>query len=148
MKRSIFTRRHLYFLIPLLGVPAVHGEAHGATLERHPYLQQGTTTSMIVVWNTDADAQGELRWGTSPTALTNIITTGVGTRHEALISGLSAGETYYYAVYGDGGLLAGGDVAHSFVTSPPSNTPAKFRAWVVGDSGTGGSAQALSLIHI
>ena len=142
MKRSIFRRRHLCFLVPLLFAGLVQREAHGATLERHPYLQQGSTGSMIVVWNTVADAQGELRWGTSPTALTNVVTTGLGTQHEALVTGLSAGTTYYYAVYGDGGLLAGEDVAHFFTTNPPTSTPAKFRAWVVGDSGTGGSAQA------
>ena len=116
------------------------GSSAAATLERRPYLQQGTPTSMVVVWNTTADAQGELRWGTSPTALTNVVSTGLGTRHEVTLTGLSPDTTYYYAVYGDGGLLAGGDVAHFFVTSPAG--PKKFRAWLVGDSGTGGSAQA------
>ena len=78
MKRSIFRRRHLCFLVPLVLTAIAPAEARGATLERHPYLQQGSTTSMIVVWNTVADAQGELRWGTSPTALTNVVTTGLG----------------------------------------------------------------------
>jgi hypothetical protein len=32
--------------------------------------------------------------------------------------------------------LAGGDASHSFVTSPPSGSPAPTRIWAVGDSGT------------
>ncbi|MCA9661628.1 MAG: metallophosphoesterase, partial [Myxococcales bacterium] len=48
---------------------------------------------------------------------------------------------YYYAVFGDGELMAGGDELHTFVTAPPVGTRSKIRAWVVGDSGTGGAPQ-------
>jgi hypothetical protein len=39
-------------------------------------------------------------------------------------------------------VLAGGDNAHTFVTSPATGVPAAFTAWLVGDSGTGDSNQA------
>src|SRR5204863_9293539 len=49
--------------------------------------------------------------------------------------GLSAGQPCYYAVADTDGLVAGGDDASRFTTSPTGVRP--MRVWVVGNSGTG-----------
>ena len=114
-----------------------------ADLERHPYLQRASETEMTVAWTTLAASSGEVRYGSSPDALTEVVTSaGSGTAHEVRITGLSPDTRYYYEVRGDGEVLAGGDEAHFFVTHPAEGTRPKFRFWVVGDSGTGNSNQA------
>ena len=62
-------------------------------------------------------------------------------QYEAKISGLSAGKRYYYGVYDDKRLLAGGNKNHCFSTLPTRDTEADLRLWIVGDSGTGGVEQ-------
>ncbi len=62
-------------------------------------------------------------------------------QYEAKIAGLEPGTKYWYAVYDGDRCLAGGDVDHTFTTSPSPSNPADTRLWVVGDSGTGGADQ-------
>jgi len=119
------------------------GLAHAAELERAPYLQSATPNSIIVVWTTLDDSTGAVEWGMAPNALDQQASSGsTGTQHEVTLSGLTPSTRYYYRVIGDDEALAGGDELHTFVTPPPVGSRAKMRAWVVGDSGTGGSMQA------
>lgn len=64
-------------------------------------------------------------------------------QYEAPVRGLEPNTKQYYAVYDGERLLAGGDADHYFVTHPPVGSAADMRIWVVGDSGTGGTDQAL-----
>ncbi len=117
--------------------------ASAQILERQPYIQSTSETSAVVAWKTLFDSTGEVHWGDSPTNLTNVATDGVeDTHHEVVISGLTADARYYYEVVGGFGSLAGADAFHFFDTHPPLGTRDPFRVWVVGDSGTGGLAQA------
>lgn len=130
----------LPFVVALGSVP-LHAAA--ADLERHPYLQSATPTSITVVWTTQADSTGAVELGPMPDQLDTMVpSAGSGIQHEVLLSGLEPNTRYYYRVLGDGAPLAGGDEAHTFLTPPSVGTRAKFRAWIVGDSGTGGSMQA------
>ncbi len=113
-----------------------------AQLARSPYLHQGTPNSMTVVWTTSTSSPGVVKYGASPTALTQTASGPSGTQHEVKITGLSPSTRYYYSVGTGAQVWAGGDAGHYFETSPPVGTDAKFRAWIVGDSGTGGSQQA------
>ncbi|MCX4244945.1 metallophosphoesterase [Paraliomyxa miuraensis] len=118
------------------------GRGHAAELERHPYLQSATNTSIVVVWTTEQDSSGAVEVGPSPDQLTTVVpSAGVGKQHEVLLTGLTPDTRYYYRVIGDDAPLAGGDQAHTFLTSPPPGTPTKFRAWIVGDSGKGNDKQ-------
>ncbi|HVF09556.1 MAG TPA: metallophosphoesterase [Abditibacteriaceae bacterium] len=128
---------------------------------RAPYLALGTPQSMTVVWRTDGAIQPVVRIGATPQQLNRAITgNAIKARtlgaaneplsaappntfqYEATISGLTPATKYYYAVYDGEKLIAGGDESYHFTTHPLLNTKNPFRFWVVGDSGTGGTAQA------
>ncbi|MCA9709135.1 MAG: metallophosphoesterase family protein [Myxococcales bacterium] len=132
-------------VLPSLAVLALTAPpARAADLERPPYLQLATPTSITVVWTTLADSTGAIEYGPAPDRLgTMVPSAGAGTQHEVTLDGLTPSTRYYYRVLGDGAPLAGGDDQHTFRTPPPVGPSAKFRAWIVGDSGTGDNMQAL-----
>lgn len=121
------------------------GSLQGQTppaVSRGPYLQMGTPTSVVVHWRANPVQTGRVWWGTSPTSLVNHMDTDpqglFGVELRVQITGLQPATRYYYAVgLTDGTVLAGGGTDHSFVTPPPVGERAPFRAWVLGDSGTG-----------
>jgi MYXO-CTERM domain-containing protein len=122
---------------------ALAGTARAQQIVRHPYLQQVTPSSVVIVWTTDVAADSRVSYGASPTDLPEqVILAPQVTQHEVTVTGLTAGTRYYYAVGSANGLLAGADTVHYFETAPTTGTPKKFRAWLVGDSGTGGTRQA------
>jgi hypothetical protein len=113
------------------------------TLARAPYLQMQTSQSVIVVWTTQIASNSEVHYGTDPQNLNQAVNLPASvTQHEVPVLGLQPDMKYYYSIGSSHGVLAGGDASHYFVTSPPIGSPKKFRAWVVGDSGTGDSNQA------
>ena len=131
-------------VLVLIGLALVGPAADAAPLERQPYLQNGTTDEITIVWTTTGASTGAVEWGTAVDALdqtTNSPTNG--SQHTVTLTGLSPDTKYYYRVLSDGVAEAGGDELHYFVTPPPVGTRAKFRAWIVGDSGTGGAMQAM-----
>ncbi|MEM6989615.1 MAG: metallophosphoesterase family protein [Myxococcota bacterium] len=134
------------WLFPLLTAAAfvLPQPATAAPLERQPYLQCGTPTEMTVVWTTLVDSSGAVEYGTSPDNLGTTVDSPVNdTQHEVRLTGLQPDTEYFYRVISDGAAEAGGDQNHRFRTPPTAGTTAKLRAWVVGDSGTGGSMQAM-----
>jgi hypothetical protein len=119
----------------------VAGSAQAQNLQRKPYLQTLTPSSVIVVWTTDVSSESLVRYGSSPTTLDQSATATAGTQHEVKIAGLAPNTRYYYSVGTAGKTLAGGDAEHFFVTAPTPGTKKKFRSWIVGDSGTGNANQ-------
>ena len=77
-----------------------------------------------------------MSYGPSPTELTNaVVIPGARIEHEVELTGLAPHTVYYYDVGATGLVLAGGDLDHSFRTSPmPDSTPFT-RIWIIGDSG-------------
>jgi hypothetical protein len=63
------------------------------------------------------------------------------TEHVIQLSGLTSSTKYHYAIGTTAATLAGDDVNHFFVTSPPRGVAAPTRIWVLGDPGTGNSTQ-------
>ncbi|MFN3486621.1 MAG: fibronectin type III domain-containing protein, partial [Planctomycetota bacterium] len=128
MKKSIPATLGALFLA---AVPA-----WAQTVTRGPYLQQGTSTSVIVRWRTDTAANSSVRYGISPGSLTlhadNATST---TEHEVKLTGLSPGTKYYYSIGTPTRTLAG-DATYFFVTAPPPGTVKPTRIWVIGDAGT------------
>jgi MYXO-CTERM domain-containing protein len=124
-----------------LSVLCFAATAQGQNLQRKPYLQTLTPASVVVVWTTDVSSESLVRYGSTPTSLDKSATASSGTQHEVKVTGLSPNTRYYYSVGTSGKTLAGGDADHFFVTAPTAGTKKKFRAWIVGDSGTGNSNQ-------
>jgi hypothetical protein len=123
----------------------LQGTAAGAStaITRGPYLQLGAANSMQIRWRTGAAADGVVRYGTSLTALTGVAveaTTGT-TEHVVNLGGLAASTRYYYSVGTSAATLAVASDTQYFVTSPPSGVGRPTRVWVIGDAGTGTTAQ-------
>ncbi len=112
-------------------------------LGRAPYVQNVTPSSAVLVWTTLAGSTSLVHYGTTPGNLNQTASLAPSvTQHEVTLTGLSADTRYYYDVGSQNGVLAGGSAAHYLTTAPVAGTKGKLRAWIVGDSGTGGSQQA------
>lgn len=110
--------------------------ASPAALIRGPYLQQATSSSIIVRWRTDVAEDSRVEWGTSVGVPDSMVDDAAATtEHEVQITGLDASTIYYYRVGSTSTALAGGDAAHFFKTPPVTGTAEPTRIWAIGDSG-------------
>ena len=127
----------------LVLLPAWVAEAQ--TLVRGPYLQSGTSSSVIVKWRTDEATDSVVRYGLDPDSLTlSASDPDSTTEHAVQLTGLSADAKYFYSVGTSSVTLAGGDRDHFVVTAPVPGTAKPTRIWVIGDSGTAnGNARAV-----
>ena len=124
-------------LLALLVAPTASAQS-----VREPYLQSATETSISVVWRTATATPTRVCFGTSLASLDAAAGSGASeTRHQVRITGLTAGTRYYYATDAASCPAAGRADAY-FTTAPARGSETAFRAWIVGDSGTGGSRQA------
>ena len=109
---------------------------------RGPYLQSGSHTNLVVRWRTSAASDSRVWYGTNLANLSQVANNSTNTiEHEVLLTGLSPDTTYYYAIGHSGGIVAGSNANHFFVTSPLPGTPKPTRIWVIGDSGTANPSQ-------
>lgn len=112
------------------------------SLIRGPYLQSMTNNSVKVMWRTSVATPSVVKFGSSPTALTNVINdTTREINHTIKITGLSPKSTYYYSVGYDNTVLAGGNQQHHFYTAPAIGDTSGFKFWVTGDFGSGNNQQ-------
>ncbi|HMJ64017.1 MAG TPA: metallophosphoesterase family protein [Candidatus Binatia bacterium] len=69
------------------------------TIVRGPYLQLGTTNSMVVRWRTDLPARNVASYGTSPNRLTRTArSNGIFTEHAVQFTNLTPATKYYYLI--------------------------------------------------
>lgn len=119
-----------------LDVELIAGDG-GPVIDRGPYLQLATPSSVIIRWRTDQDTDGRVRYGASPASLSEIVDDGLTQRlHTIEITGLTANTRYYYSVGSTSEVFAGGDDQHFFTTHPTAGTTRPTRIWAIGDSGT------------
>ena len=112
------------------------------TLSREPYLNQNNQNSVVVRWRSSQSIVGRVRYGDSPTNLTNFTDeAATATNHVVKLTGLAPYTRYYYSVGSAFDTLAGGDADHTFRTSPVPGTATDTRVWVVGDCGRGNQFQ-------
>ncbi len=139
--KTLFHRFLGFFAFGVATFLAVsNGQAE--TLRRTPYLQSTTSESAVIVWMTYDPSASEVRYGSSPNALNQIVTVDkLVTHHEVKLSGLLPDTRYYYSVGAPGQTIAGGTNEHYVQTNPIPGTPKKFRAWILGDSGDGSTRQ-------
>jgi Icc-related predicted phosphoesterase len=94
-------------------------------VDRYPYIQKPTETSVLIAWNTATAATGTLRWGSGPFALTNILSDAAPLQKHALtITNLQPNTQYFYQVETDAGYTS---AVESFWTAKPlQNKALKF----------------------
>jgi acid phosphatase type 7 len=137
--RHLITCRAARVLALVALTAALHGAgvARAQSITRGPYLQLGTSTSVTVRWRTDVATDSRAQYGASPMTLTTTVDDLTATtEHVVALGGLAADTRYYYSVGTTTGVLAGGDVDHTFLTAPVAGTAKPTRVWVIGDSGT------------
>ncbi len=118
------------------------GGSGAATVTRGPYLQQGTTNSVVVRWRTDVATDSYVRFGTVPGVLTTTANdAALVTEHIISVSGLQADMKYYYEV-GTSSTWFPGDANDYFATAPSLGVERSTRLWILGDSGTGNANAA------
>ena len=106
---------------------------------RAPYFQKQAADAMSVLWNTEAAEIGVVRYGTGPENLDLEVKEEIaGEAHELRLTGLQAGQRYYYAVGNLGSMKYGGSEENWFMTSPAAGEDTPVRLWVIGDSGSPG----------
>jgi chitodextrinase len=130
------------FFISMLLLLLTATLSYAAVVERGPYLQIATPTSMVIKWRTDSATDSVVRYGTSSSNLSlSTSTVNDVTDHEVKLSGLAPATRYYYSIGDTSGALAG-DASYTFVTSPIPDTDKATQIWVIGDAGTATSEQA------
>lgn len=134
--------RQLFVCVLLLLTLPVFGQKHPVSnllvprVTRGPYLQLGTATNMIVRWHTAFRTAGFVHYGLTQNHLNFTVgAAGDGYDHIALLSDLSPGTKYYYAI-GDGKRSLPAGPFNYFKTAPATNSTDPIRVWVLGDPGT------------
>lgn len=93
-----------------------------------PYLQAVTQTEATIMWETDLEADSEVRWGETADYENKEIFTRKTKMHEVRLTGLKPETTYFYRVRSNKIISPG----YAFRTAPKPETPFKFAVW--GDS--------------
>ncbi|WP_159023690.1 metallophosphoesterase [Formosa sp. L2A11] len=112
-------------------------------VQRGPYLQSGSPTSVIVKWRTDVPTASVVNYGTALASLNMTETDAeLKTEHEVSLSGLTPNTKYYYNVGSQTGVLSESVSGNMYViTAPKSGTDQFVRAWILGDPGTANAFQ-------
>lgn len=131
---------------------------------RAPYVQLANHEMISVVWRTPGASSPVIKFGPAADQLTQVIPaeqilvrchpkengeaplfsdTPEGTHQfEVTIKGLQPNTTYHYGIFEGGKQVTAADGTHHFKTHPVPGSEDPVYFWVVGDSGTGGAAQA------
>ncbi len=111
-------------------------------VNRGPYLQKGTPTSMVVRWRTLTATETVIDYGTSLGNLNqNVSDLTPKVEHEVEITGLSANTIYYYQVSNSATVLIPEANDVFFKTHPITGSSQPFTFWALGDAGTANNNQ-------
>ncbi|MFP6739439.1 MAG: metallophosphoesterase [Planctomycetota bacterium] len=114
------------------------GSVGAQELTRGPFLQLGSTDSMVIVWRTATPSAGAVEYGLDAGLGLRVESRGPSIEHAVALTGLSAGTEYHYRVLSGGVVTADG---LRFRTFPDPASAGQYRVVVVGDTGTGNQAQ-------
>lgn len=117
----------------------IAGEAHAA-LGRGPYLQNPTSSSVVVRWRTLAAANSRVRFGLTTASLNlTVDDPTLTTEHVVTITGLTPDTRYYYTIGSTTVAETTADPNTYFTTTPVPGAVRPVRVWVIGDSGQAGN---------
>jgi predicted MPP superfamily phosphohydrolase len=98
--------------------------------KRGPYLQNPSSTSMVIKWRNIESETGRVSYGTVPGALNRFVERkSVSIDHEILLKKLVPNTQYYYRVNGVA------DKEFTFTTPPVEGIAQPTRIWILGDAG-------------
>lgn len=135
---SSFRNSLVLFVFLTIGVNTLFAQK----ITRGPYLQIGTTNSIVVKWRTDVVTIGKVSYGSAPNQKNlSVIDEVATTEHELKITGLEPNTVYYYgiSVMPNGAVLEGND--YYFKTAAKAGSKQKIRIWAMGDMGDGSPNQ-------
>jgi hypothetical protein len=113
--------------------------SHG--IVRGPYLQLGTTTSMIIRWTTDKKTDAKVQYGLSADKMDLTVSQEEQqNEHQIQLSNLSPNTRYFYTVGAIKEELKNTSV-NFFFTAPDKDAGKRIRIWVTGDCGSGAPNQ-------
>jgi len=108
--------------------------SYGQNILVQPYLQLATPTSIVIMWETDVNAEGKVLYGLTSdlgsfSQGTSITTLGSTQLHSATLTGLTPGTFYYYkAITG-----SWQSSVYDFVTPPDRNSEAPLNIVLMSD---------------
>ena len=110
-----------------------------AVVTRGPYLQQGTSNSMVIRWRTDVATTSAVGYGVISGSFTGQVNDAVSTtNHIVSVSNLNAETKYFYRI-GTTTSWFTTNTNNFLITAPPIGTVRPVRIWALGDSGTADS---------
>lgn len=110
-------------------------------LIRGPYLQLGTSNSIIIKWKTSEPTSTTVKIGVTPNNYVSTIKIdSISTDHEVRINELLPNTKYYYTI-GSSEQVLQGDDQNYFTTYPDSHSERPFRFWITGDCGNNSNNQ-------
>lgn len=135
------TSSDISFDLQLIGTPPTPPPPGGAVVVRGPYIQNGTSTSIVLHWKTDIAIDSRVTFGLTPATMTNIVSDPAVTMdHIITLTGLTPYTKYYYSVGSTVGIMQSGSDNY-FLTNPTPGTEGKYTFWVTGDCGNNSTNQ-------
>jgi hypothetical protein len=114
-------------------------------ITRGAYMVGPSESSVNIQWRTNVACNSEVRFGTSPTALTQVVSDASSvTDHTVNLSNLQQNTLYYYSI-GIIGVTIQSGAENCFRTATDANTTDSIRFWVTGDFGNNSTNQRNTL---
>lgn len=110
-----------------------------ANFTRGPFIQNTTTNSTQIMWHTLQPTTGFVEFGKDRENPSIAPANLSATNHAVTLTGLEAGQTYYYRVYGQNAAQAAASDWYTFRTLKARGSPITFT--VLGDTGVGTTPQ-------
>ena len=129
------------FLITLLLFTNIALTAKSQQILRGPYLQIGTSNSIVIRWRTDVATDSKVSFGLSNAQLSTTVSDVASViNHEVKLSNLQPNTVYYYSI-GSSSTVLQGNQDNYFKTAPITGSTQKVRIWAMGDMGDGSPNQ-------
>jgi hypothetical protein len=109
---------------------------------RGPYLQNPTSSSIVVRWRTDVPTDTKVQFGSTLAGISNtVLDTTTTTEHRIVVNGLLPKTSYFYRIGNSNSMFTAADANIYFTTFPLQNVSIPTRIWAIGDFGKANDRQ-------
>ena len=114
------------------------------SIERGPYLQELTDTSVVICWRTNQSTDSRVYYDSILGGQVNYVD-GISQQidHKIKLTSLKPNTKYYYQIADSSQFLTLATENYRFKTAPTSGSEQSMRVWVIGDFGKGNTQQGL-----